>query len=123
MKSRRAFLYGLIGLPLLGGAAMLWRNLALFWPPRFNEHVEQTVAAVTDLMFPGDGLPGASALGIHNRIVAMLDLHALMATGVASLDGHAARQGAPNFLALDEASRLSAVEAAFASKDDDATEF
>jgi hypothetical protein len=123
MKSRRAFLLGLLGLPLLGGAAMLWRNLALFWLPRYNEHVERTVTAVTDLMFPGDRLPGATAFGIHNRISAMSDLHALMTAGVGWLDEQATRQGAPDFLALDEAGRLSAVEAAFASNDDDAKQF
>jgi gluconate 2-dehydrogenase subunit 3-like protein len=122
MKSRRAFLFGLLGLPLLGGAAMLWRNLFWFWRPRFNEHIEQTVMAVTNLMFPGDGLPGATALGIHNRILAMPDLHALMMAGVDWLDEQATRQGAPDFLALDEAGQLGAVEAAFGSKDDDATQ-
>jgi len=78
---------------------------------------------VTDLMFPGDGLPGATELGVHKRIVAKSDLHEMMAYGVGWLDRQAKSQGAPDFLALDESARLAAVEAAFASEDDDAKQF
>jgi hypothetical protein len=119
---RREFIT-LLGLLSLGSAAALWGNLVSFWRPRFNKDTAQTVTAVTDLMFPGDGLPGATELGIHNRIGAMPDLHALMTDGVVWLDGEAIHQGAPDFLALDEGARLAAVEAAFASKDDAARQF
>ena len=74
-------------------------------------------------MFPGDGLPGASQLGIHKRIVAMADLHAIMADGVTWLDRKAASQGASGFLGLDEAGRTAALAAAFASENDVAREF
>jgi hypothetical protein len=119
---RREFIT-LLGLLSLGGAAALWRNLTSFWRPRFNERTAETVTAVVDLMFPGDGLPGATELGIHNRIITMPDLHVLMAYGVVWLDGQATRQGARNFLALDDVGKLAAVEAAFASKDHNARQF
>jgi hypothetical protein len=119
---RREFIK-LFGLLSLGGALALWSNFASFWRPRFNKHTAQTVTAVTDLMFPGDGLPGANELGIQNRIVAMSDLHALMTDGVAWLDSQAAHQGISDFLALDESGKLAAVEAAFASKDAAASQF
>jgi|ERR1035441_10479242 hypothetical protein len=111
---RREFI-ALLGLLSLGGAVALWSNLASFWRPRFNKHTAQTVTAVIGLMFPGDGLPGATELGIHNRIVAMSDLHALMIDAVNWLDRHATHQGAPDFLALDETAKLAAIEAAYAS--------
>jgi Gluconate 2-dehydrogenase subunit 3 len=114
---RRQFI-ALLGFCSMGGAAALWGHLSSFWRPRFSKHAVQVVTAVADLMFPGDGLPGAKELGIPNRIVAMSNLHALIADGAAWLDGQAAHQGAADFLALDEAGRLAAVEAAFASKDD-----
>jgi hypothetical protein len=113
---RREFI-ALLGLLSLGGGVALWSNLASFWRPRFNKHTAQTVTAVADLMFPGDGLPGATELGIHNRIVAMSDLHPLMTDGVDWLDRHATQQGAPNFLALDEGAKLAVVKAAYASED------
>jgi hypothetical protein len=113
----------LLGFLSLGGAAVLWRNLMSFWRPASNEHIARTLAAVADLMFPGDGLPGASELGLHNRIVAMPDLHDLMTKGVVWLDNRAALQGISDFLALDEAGRLAAVDAAFASHDGDTQKF
>jgi MYXO-CTERM domain-containing protein len=118
---RREFI-GIFGLLGLGGAT-LWRNLASFWRPSFGEHTVQTVTAVTDLMFPGEGLPGATALGIHNRIVAMSDFHPIMSGGVDWLDKWATSQGASDFLALDESARLAAVGAAFESEDDHARQF
>jgi len=47
----------------------------------------------------------------------MADLEALIATGVTWLDQRATLQGASDFLALDEAQRLAALDAAFASPD------
>jgi hypothetical protein len=108
----------LLGFLSLGGVGVLWRNLASVWRPAPNEHIARTVAAVADLMFPGDGLPGATELGLHTRILAMPDLHALLTQGVAWLDNRAVAQGASDFLALDEARRLAAVDAAFASNED-----
>jgi gluconate 2-dehydrogenase subunit 3-like protein len=119
---RRAFIT-LLGLLSLGGAAALWRNLASFWRPPLNAHIAETVRAVIDLIFPGDGLPGATELGIHNPIIAMTNLQALMTDGVVWLDGRAVRQGAANFIGLDEVGKLAAIEEAFVSKDDDARQF
>ena len=119
---RREFIgiFGLLG--LLGGPT-LWRHLTSFWRPSFGDHTVQTVTAVTDLMFPGEGLPGATALGIHNRIVAMSDFHPKMTNGVDWLDRWATNHGASDFLALDESARSAAVGAAFESEDDDAKQF
>jgi hypothetical protein len=120
---RREFIALAGGLPFWGGST-LWRRLApFFWRPQLDEGDARTITAVIDLMFPGDGLPGASELGIHNRIVAMADLHAIMAYGVIWLDRQAASLGASGFLGLDEAGRTAALAAAFASEDDDARQF
>jgi len=119
---RRQFIT-IIGLGLLGGAATLWRNFASFLQPHFNAHSAETVKVVTDLMFPGDGLPGAIALNIHDRLVAMEDLHETMAYGVAWLDSWAKSNGASDFLALDESKRSDAIDAAFASETEDARQF
>ena len=121
--TRRGFI-AIFGLALLGGTAALWRNLTSFWQPRFNEHIAPTVKVVTNLMFPGDeGLPGAIELKIHNRIMAMSDLHDMMVDGVGWLDSWAKMNGALDFLALDESGRSAAIEAAFASNADDARQF
>jgi hypothetical protein len=120
---RRRNVLALLGFLSLGGAALLWRNLASFWRPPPNEHIVRTLAAVADLMFPGDGLPGASELALHHRIVAMPDLRDLMTKGVAWLDNRAAFQGVADFLSLDETGRLAAVDAAFASHDSETQRF
>jgi hypothetical protein len=119
---RRHFIT-ILGLALLGGTATLWRNLASFRQPRFNEHTAQTVKALADLMFPGDGLPGATELGIHDRIVAMSDFHEMMAEGVRWLDDWAKNRSVSDFLALNESARSAALEAAFASDEEDAKQF
>jgi hypothetical protein len=82
---RRAFI-AIFGSALLGGTALLWRNLSSAWRSRIDEHAAQTVKAPTDLMFPGDGLPGATELGIHNRVLAMAELRDTVAEGVGWLD-------------------------------------
>jgi hypothetical protein len=119
---RRAFI-AILGSALLGGTAIAWRSLSSFWRARFDEHAAQTVTAITNLMFPGDELPAATELGIHNRVLAMAELRDTMADGVDWLDQGAKSQGAANFLALDESARSAAIEAAFASSDDAAKQF
>jgi hypothetical protein len=119
---RRKFI-ALLGALSLGGAVALWRNLGSFGRPRPSAHIAETVKTVTEILFPGDGLPGATELGIHNRIIAMTSLQALMADGVVWLDARAVRQGAPNFLALDEVGKQAAIEEAFKSSDNGAREF
>jgi hypothetical protein len=108
MHVRRREFITIFGLLSLGGAAALWRNLASLWRPRLDAHIAETVRLVTDLMFPGDGLPGAAELGIHNSIIAMTDLQTLMTDGVVWLDRKAVSKGAPNFLALNEVGKLAA---------------
>ena len=83
----------------------------------------RTLAAVAELMFPGDGLPGATELGLHHRVLAMPGLHTLVTKGVAWLDTRAVLQGTSDFLALEEGGRLAAVDAAFASHDDGIQQF
>ena len=109
----------LLGALSVGGTAVLWRTLASLWRPGSAERTARTMAAVADVMFPGaDGLPAASTLGLHKDLIASPDLQALITKGVAWLDKHAASHGAADFVALDEAGRLAAIDAAFASKDD-----
>jgi hypothetical protein len=99
----------------LGGGATLRRALAALG----QQAPEPTMAAIADTMFPGgDGLPGASALRLHEHMLAMPDLQDSIGKGVAWLDKHAAARGAGAFVALDEAERLAALDAAFASSDD-----
>jgi hypothetical protein len=105
---RRHFL-ALLGIFSFGGAATAQDA---------REQLSRSVAAVAETMFPGDGLPSAAALGIHHQLLAMPDLQGQIAQGVAWLDRHAASQRVANFLALDEAGRLAALDAAFASHDD-----
>jgi Gluconate 2-dehydrogenase subunit 3 len=120
---RRRDFITIVGVAVLGGTAALWRSLTSFWQPGFNEHTAATVKAVTDLMFPGEGLPGATQLKIHDRIIAMADLQDTMVDGVGWLDAWARSKGAADFLGLDQNSRAAAIDAAFASEIDDARQF
>lgn len=105
----------LLGTLLLGGGSMLRRALAALG----QQAPTQAMAAVADTLFPGgDGLPAASALGLHQRVFAMPDLQSSIGKGVAWLDRYAASRGVASFAALDEAARLSALDAAFASTDE-----
>ena len=114
----------LLGVLSLGGTAVLWRTLVALWQPGSGARTARTMAAVADLMFPGgDGLPAASTLGLHDRVLATPDLQVLITKGVAWLDKYAASQGGADFLALDEPRRLAAVDAAFASADDGIQQF
>jgi hypothetical protein len=105
---RRHFI-ALLGIFSFGGAAAA---------PDAREHLSRSIAAVAETMFPGDGLPGAAALGVHRQMLAMSDLQVQIAQGVAWLDRHAASQGAADFGSLDDAGRLAALDAAFTSHDD-----
>jgi Gluconate 2-dehydrogenase subunit 3 len=115
---------------LLGGAAttpLSWQGPALAeegtMPPAgvldddAHKSIERTMAALADVMFPGEGLPSASALGLHLRVAAMPELEALIAAGAAWLDKYAALQGATDFVALSEDKRIAAVDSAFASRE------
>ena len=115
---KRRHVLALLGFFSLGGAAVAWRLLASFRRQDAREHITRSIAAIADIMFPGDGLPGAAALGLHHLVLAMPDLQAQIAKGVAWLDKRAASQGVSNFLALDEAGKLAALDSAFASHDD-----
>jgi hypothetical protein len=98
---RRRVFIAIFGSALLGGTALLWRNLSSFWRPGFDLHIAETVKALTGLLFPGDELPGAAELGIHDRVLAMAKLRDTMADGVGWFDQRAKSQGAANFLALE----------------------
>lgn len=112
---KRRNVVALVGTLLLGGNAMLRRAFAALGKPV----AAPAMAAVADTLFPGgDGLPAASALGLHERVLAIPDLQASIGKGVAWLDRYAATRGVADFAALDEAGRLAALDAAFASVDD-----
>jgi hypothetical protein len=99
----------------LGGGATLRRTLAALG----RQAPEPTMTAIADTMFPGGGgLPSASALRLHERVLAMSDLQDSIGKGIAWLDKYSAARGAGAFVALDEAGRLAALDAAFASSDD-----
>ena len=115
---KRRHVLALLGFFSFGGAAVAWRLVVSLRRPDAREHITRSIAALADTMFPGDGLAGAAALGLHHRVLAMPDLQAQIAKGVAWLDKHAASQGVSNFLALDEGGRLAALDAAFSSHDD-----
>jgi hypothetical protein len=123
VRMRRRVFIAIFGSALLGGTALLWRNLSSFWRSGFDAHSAETVKALIGLLFPGDELPGAAELGIHNRVLAMAELRDTMADGVGWFDQRAKSQGAANFLALDESARSATIEAAFASGDDAAKQF
>jgi hypothetical protein len=121
MRTRRAFLIPILGLPLLGGVAMLWRNFASTFGLRGR--TEDPVTAIIDLMFPGDGAPSARSLGIPSAIKEMSGLQTLLPDGVAWLDRWAVRQGVRDFISLGEIDKQRALEAALASADHVASQF
>jgi hypothetical protein len=121
MRTRRAFLIAILGLPLLGGAAMLWRNFASILGLRTR--TAHAVTAIIDLMFPGDAAPSAVSLGIPDVIKEMSDLQTVIPDGVAWLDRWAVGQGAPDFISLDETGKQRALEAALASDSDVGKQF
>ena len=112
---RRRTVVALFATIALGGGAVLRRALAALG----QQTPEATMAALADTLFPGgDGLPGAAALGLHERALAASDLQAVVGKGIAWLDKYAASRGSTDFVALDEAGRLAALDAAFASTED-----
>jgi Gluconate 2-dehydrogenase subunit 3 len=115
--NRRHFL-ALLGFFLLPGVSVFWRLLKPRRAEASEEHIARSVAALADVMFPGDGLPNATELGVHRRVLDMAELQTSIANGIAWLDKHAARQGAADFVALDEARKLAALDAAFASREE-----
>jgi Gluconate 2-dehydrogenase subunit 3 len=121
MKRRHVLAF--LGSILLGSTAAARRLLAALQGSDASEHVGSTFAAIADLMFPGEGLPGATALGVHDQVLAKPELHGLITKGVDWLDRYAASQGSSDFLSLNEAGRLAAVDAAFASHDDGMQQF
>ena len=114
---KRRHILALLGFISLGGAAAFSRLLKPFWRAEANEDIARSVAAIADLMFPGDGLPRATELGIHRRVLALPELQASIATGVAWLDARAALEGAADYASLDEGRKLAILDAAFASRD------
>lgn len=116
--SRRFLLTFLVRLPLVAGLLVASSRLLFARrQPRFDPDVERAIAAVVDHMLPGDGLPGALALGIDRRIAASTDSELLrsLAQGAAWLDGRARAAGASRFIALDAAGREAVLQAALSS--------
>ena len=115
---RRRDIIGLFGSFPLVNVAGFWRQTVSLRGSGSIDHVTKSVAAIAEVMFPGDGLPGAAALGVHNSVLEMKDLQASIAMGVAWLDKWAASHGTADFLALNEANKVAAIDAAFASRSD-----
>lgn len=112
----RRQLTALLGYLSFGGLTAFWRVVKGFAQPlETDAHVERAVGAIAEVMFPGDGLPGARELGLHRQVLAHADVQPVLASGLAFLDRYAASAGAADFAALDEARRLAALDAAFAS--------
>src|SRR5262245_19524304 len=112
---KRRTVMALLAAVALGGEAIVRRALAALGKPAAGP----AMAAVVDTMFPGgDGLPAASALRLHERMLAMSDLQESISMGIAWLDKYAASRGAGDYAGLDEAARLAALDTAFASKDE-----
>jgi hypothetical protein len=120
---RRRDIITLFGSLPFSNAGGLWRRAVALPGSGSVEHVTETVAAIADVMFPGSGLPSAATLGVHNSVLEMKDLHASITVGIAWLDKWAASQKAADFLALNEAGRLVAIDAAFASRSDGIQQF
>jgi hypothetical protein len=117
---KRRSILALLGTLALGGTALLRRVIAQPVQPASGP----AMAAVADTMFPGgDGLPGASALGLHEKVLATGELQASISKGLAWLDRFAATRGAAGFVALDEPGRIAALDAAFASTEADIRPF
>jgi Gluconate 2-dehydrogenase subunit 3 len=115
---RRHFL-ALLGFFSFGGASAFWRFLRPSWRAEASEeHIARSVAALADVMFPGEGLPRATELGVHRRVLEMPEFRRAIELGVAWLDEHAALQGAADFLGLDDVKKLAALDAAFASREE-----
>jgi len=103
---------------LIGGAAaLLLRGFAALRPPRLDVQAARTLTAIVDRLIPADDLPGAVALKIDQRIAAEPDLRQSLVDGVSWLDAYAQRNGATDFLALDEAGQLAAMTAGWAAYD------
>lgn len=118
LLSRRVLLTVLLRLPLIAGIVTSnRRTFAARREPRFDVHVERTIAAVIDCMLPGGELHGALALGIDRRIAATTgaELKRSFIEGVAWLDQRGRVKGAANFLKLDEAGREAVLRAALRS--------
>jgi hypothetical protein len=113
MKRRDVItLLGFLSLVALACCGAIWRPV---WRPAPNEHIARTVAAVADPR-SWRWTSRATELGLHTRILAMPDLDVLL-TGSCLAGQQAVAQGVSTF-ALDEARRLAAVDAAFASNED-----
>lgn len=115
-RTRRRVLALLSSLPFGGALCRLLKPVSR--AEAGEQDVERTVAAVADVMFPGEGLPSATELGIHRRVLETAELKQQVAVGVAWLDARAASVGAADFASLDEARKLAMLDAAFASRDD-----
>jgi hypothetical protein len=115
-RTRRRVLALLSSLPFGGALCRLLEPVSRV--EAAEQDVARAVAALADIMFPGEGLPSAGELGIHRRVLEMSELKQQVVTGVAWLDARAAREGAADFASLDEAHKLSVLDLAFASRDD-----
>ena len=137
---KRRHVVALLGYFSLGGAAARWRPLRAFGRPDPREHIARAMTAVVDVMFPGAAgrasrqevlfelatSPGPrQAFDVEREAPRLRDRYGrnplgqnlLLARRLVESNQRATLQGASDFLALDEAQRLAALDAAFASPD------
>ena len=123
--SRRFVLTTLVRVSVLSGSVVSsHRTSAEQRQSRLDSDAELTLAAVIDRMVPGDDeLPGALALGIDRRIIAIndLEIRRSVTQGMAWLDSQAKGQGASDFLKLAQAQQEEMLQAALKSDADGAT--
>ena len=79
MKRRQ--LVVLLGFFSFGGAAAVWRLLRPLRRPDRASISPARWRPLPRLMFPGDGLPGVTDLGLHHRVLAMPELEGLDCNG------------------------------------------
>lgn len=112
--SRRRLLVSLLQLPVFAGLAAFARSsFARVVRPRPDSHAARTVSALIDRMIPGDGMPGALALGVDRGVLDTQELWSSFARGVRALDAVARRSGGGDFLALSETAQIEVMTSAW----------
>lgn len=117
---RRRLLKWALGAGLLAWSGHLFKGV--FWPKALNTIELQTLAAYLDTFIPADETPSATALGVHNEIIATAAadyrFRRLLHKGCSWLDGQARILGAEGFAQLNDGGREQIVALAAAEAQD-----
>lgn len=112
---RRRLLVLLLQLPVVAGIATFARSsFARAVRPPPDSHASRTVSTLIDRMIPGDGMPGALALGVDRGVLDTPELWTSFVRGVRVLDAVARRYGGRDFLGLTEAAQIDVMTKAWA---------